>query len=738
VTDSGPEDPHDRDIQPVSVTASDHSTAIGSVGTMNVNADQVQFILQAAADQRASTAVYSIGGLSSSESQFVGRQDELARTSEMLKEQTVAKRVVAISGPPGAGKTALAKRAAETAAGSGLFVYALFADMRGYEPDPASKARPEGVLPSLLRRLGVPAEEIPSTPGEQETFYHHWLDVLAAHGKAVLLFLDNVSDVAQFETLQPSGTLHKLLLTTRETFGVVPSHAVIEIDVLSEPDALLLLTTAIGSRNPDDARLAQDADMAIELVKLCDRLPLALLIVAALLADEPARPVADVVAELQAEERRLDALHYDQRLSVRAALNLSYQHLPEPLKRLFRLLSVVPGGDVGLDAARWLVESDGVRPNLMLLVRAHLVQQHVINRWSMHDLVRIYSAEEAADVPEDAERAYKSVIGNYTLRAGAAIEWLTAVSSDTGKQFFSSPQAAADWMESERSTLIAIVMSAVQRAETRQLAAHLGIVLGDYLKSERHLLNEFHDVAAVTASVAMMLDDKRLGACVLNNYGSALRLRGESEEALGILSQAVALNEENSDVAGASTSRSNIANVLVDQGKYEEAIAIYLTDIEVCRSSDPPHPHHEAGSLTNLAAAYGLLERSDDAVRALGRAVQLRRSMNNLPGLANSLLNLGAVLQQAAAARGDVALMRKARAALEEARDIYRDQLHNESGQAMVANNLGVVQCQLRDFGNGIPNLEFAVDYFERTDQTARAGATREVLDEFRRAAQRS
>ena len=165
------------------------------------------------------------------------------------------------------------------------------------------------------------------------------------------------------------------------------------------------MTASARDRNPEDSRFDQ-VDTVKQLAVLCDRLPLALQIVAALLADEPDRPIAELVSELANEADRLNGLHYSGDLSVRAALALSYKRLSEDLKRLFRLLSVVPGGDVGWDAAAVLIQASGaaVRQQLMALVRSHLVQQHVRNRWSIHDLIRLYAAEQSASNPTMPKR----------------------------------------------------------------------------------------------------------------------------------------------------------------------------------------------------------------------------------------------------------------------------------------------------------------------------------------------
>jgi hypothetical protein len=52
-------------------------------------------------------------------------------------------------------------------------------------------------------------------------------------------------------------------------------------------------------------------------------------------------------------------------------------------------------------------------------------------------------------------------------------------------------------------------------------------------------------------------------------------------------------------------------------------------------------------------------------------------------------------------------------------------------GWADIANNLGQTQCQIRRFADGIPNLEAALDYFERSGQTELAAQVREDLQSY-------
>lgn len=181
-----------------------------------------------------------------------------------------------------------------------------------------------------------------------------------------------MGDRGQIDGVIPASPLHRIVVTTRETFPRNADHRVIELDLLPIEEAVELLTTAIGDHR--DARIAADPEAGRYLAQICDRLPLALRIMAALVADEPYRPIRDFAADLEEETHRLDNLHHDERLSVRAALTLSYKRLPEEQQRLFRLMSQVHGADVSLDAARWLIDASAsaVRPRVQALVRSHL------------------------------------------------------------------------------------------------------------------------------------------------------------------------------------------------------------------------------------------------------------------------------------------------------------------------------------------------------------------------------
>jgi len=608
--------------------ADPHAVAIGGVGSLNVFLPQTP---------KATTSVLPIAAMRSSAAVFVGRQEQLKTLSGFLLDEPGLgpHSVAVVVGAPGVGKTALVRQVTLSSIDQKPVSDALFADLHGYDDPATDRVQAAEMYGPLLQGLGISGPQIPESVTERARLYHEVLDHRAAGGRAVLIWLDNVSDRAQIEGLIPASPLHRTVVTTRDTFPHDKNRLSVELDVLPIGDAVDLLKQEI--QVDGDLRVESDLEASERLAELCDHLPLALQIIASLIVDEPSRPITEFESELRAEEYRVDALHYDDRLSVRAALTLSYKRLPDKLQRLFRLLSQVPGGDVGIDAARWLIDADAamVRPQLMALVRSHLVQQHVANRWSMHDLVRIFATEMASHDPDDAHRALKNVVERYGAAVVMAFEWLTAVASETTRKVFETPTHAAQWFEAERATAISIVTTIADRDGYENILLEFGVVLGDLLKSQAHWRDDFHNVAATTASVATRVAPQLIVASALSNFGTSLRMQRKYDECQEVLEEAVAMYEALGDFDRASGARSNIGNLLQEQGRLDDAIAIYRKDLQQC----PPatHPHPAAGTLTNLGAVLVMAGRPGEGVTQLLSAVGLRRKLDDRSGLASSL-----------------------------------------------------------------------------------------------------
>jgi len=114
----------------------------------------------------------------------------------------------------------------------------------------------------------------------------------------------------------------------------------------------------------------------------------------------------------------------DDSAAVRAAFDLSYQALPPPAARLFRLLGLVPapaGLAVAAAAALAGLPEDDFETLADALARSHLVRITAAGRLVGHDLLLAYAAELAAECDAPAER-YAAVLRllHFHLRAAQA------------------------------------------------------------------------------------------------------------------------------------------------------------------------------------------------------------------------------------------------------------------------------------------------------------------------------
>jgi len=418
---------------------------------------------------------------------FIGRDDDLALLVGLLDPVRTAgaAAVCAVAGMAGVGKTALAVQAGHVArqrgwCGGGV----VFIDLHGYDDAPVE---PGQALDSLLRALGVPAEQIPPRAEERAGLYR---SVLADTAESVLVIADNASSEAQVRPLLPGSGPHKLIVTSRHTLAGLGARLV-DLTVLDDDASVELLDAAIRAARPEDDRMRGDREAAGRLAGLCGGLPLALQIIAALLNGDPTLSARELAEELAAETERLEQLRYDDGTgpgspSVAAAFELSYRRLEEIPSRVFRLLPANPGPDISTAAAATLADLPvgKMRGVLAGLARAHMVEAapSAAGRWQMHDLLRLY-ARQLSDGKAEAdgrEQGIDRLLGYYLTKAHTADQHLRAQPSPAAPEGFASRRSALDWLDAERASLIAATSMAAA-TDRDQLAMQLPLVLAEYL-----------------------------------------------------------------------------------------------------------------------------------------------------------------------------------------------------------------------------------------------------------------
>ncbi|WP_051965813.1 AfsR/SARP family transcriptional regulator [Kitasatospora mediocidica] len=397
---------------------------------------------------------------------FVGRDAETQWLDRECGADRVGNGLAVLIGPAGVGKTATAVRWAHTAS-PGFPDGQLFVDLRGF--DPAGPADPDEVLAGFLRALGLPEASIPQDPAARAALYRE-----ETAQRRLLVVLDNAHSATEISELLPAGPGCATVVTSRSTLEdlvVTEGAAMLRLETLSDDVARQLLERMV---TPERVRAEREA--AVELVALCDRLPLALRIVAGKLAARPAWSLADLAAELRDERTRLSALDIRGVASVRTGLFLTYCQLPIEAARLLPLLAVHPGVEVDAWSAAALLDSGlpAARQALGALAGYHLLVESAPGRYRRPDLIRLYSQELSASRGAAAQQAAHSRLLNYYLagahRSAAALracgqfprhlEYLAYLElpdypSDRLPRL-DDPRAALDWVRAEQPAIRAL------------------------------------------------------------------------------------------------------------------------------------------------------------------------------------------------------------------------------------------------------------------------------------------
>lgn len=548
---------------------------------------------------------------------FVDRRTQLRRLDALTTQasgQDVP--VVILAGPPGVGKSALAVHWAHQARvrfpdGD------LYVSMHGHAPGPRAQA--SQALDMILRTLGVAAERVPLDMEGRSALYRS-----EVHGKRLLVVIDDVLDPAQVRPLLPASSGSMAVVTSRSTLpGLVAREGAerLLLGVLPLSDSVDLLRGTVGTRVDSEPEAARD------LAEHCARLPLALRVAAERLLDRSDTALIDLVDELAAEESRLDALAEEDELSdLRAVMAASYQGLDTDIARFFRLLGLHPGPEFSVAAAAALTDVPGIEARRLLdrLARANLVERPRVDRFRLHDLVRLYALERVR--AEDGHEAITESIGRvarwYThsaSRAQLAVHphFPVVPGGETPQELpdFISPQEALSWFEAERTNLVAVTeaaldhghhdpawrlpasvyplfeahrhwhawldlhrvgLSAAENAgDTFGLARnHLGMgdslwLLGDLDTAEQHYRS------------ALETSDAWVKGFALRQLGVLAWQRGErGPDAVGRVEHARAVFREAGERRGEAMSLLSLADFRADLGKWEEALSHCRTAVD--------------------------------------------------------------------------------------------------------------------------------------------------------------
>jgi DNA-binding SARP family transcriptional activator len=613
---------------------------------------------------------------------FTGRADAMAELDKATSDSVV---VTGIVGAGGIGKTWLAlnwahRRLDRFPDGQ------LHVDLRGF--DPAAKPTPPAqALRSLLGALGAQPD-----PGDD-------VDALAARyrsvmaGKRMLVLLDNAFDAGQVIPLLPGTSTSVVLVTSRHMLSeLVTRHGakLVGLDAMKPAEATELLVRHLGAE-----RVVAAPDAVAAILSHCVGLPLALSIAAARAAAYPDFPLTMVASELR--DDRLD--------SLRAVFAASYHVLDAEAARVFRLIGAAPGPDISVRAACALtgLPLPRLRTALRRLETAHLIQRYEATRYRMHDLVRLYAAEQETDL-----KAVRALVDFYVETAHSADRGLSHQStwvSAPGKSEpleFTDAEEAMTWLVAEHPGLVAAQLWAAQHEEHEavwhlawaldtfywrrgMVDLHLaswraGIASAHHLddatlaqghRSLSHALMRVGDQAGAQEHLLAALEVySRMGASleqghVNHDIAAVMHRNGNTVDAIASVERALDFYRRAEAKLWEANALNSLGWFLADVGDHERGRVHCARAVALCRALGYREGEAAArDSLGHIAHETGAQHR---ALAHYRHTVRLRRELGDAYEEADALVWLGKVH----AALGQIT---EARAVWHEALALYRDQ----------------------------------------------------------------
>jgi tetratricopeptide (TPR) repeat protein/transcriptional regulator with XRE-family HTH domain len=565
---------------------------------------------------------------------FVGREQQLSEIDARLV--TEGHRLLVLSGPPGVGKTSLARQWSHHAADR-FAAGCLFLDLRGYSglPLPATEA-----LAAMLRDLGMAADKVPADQDAAIAMLHE----LTA-GRRLLLILDNARGTAQVRPLIPASSSVTTIITSRQQLpGLVVSHAArtMLIGVMSRADSIVLLTRLTAAER---GCAAAELDL---LAHACADLPLALRLAAAQLSTM-AVGTARSLAEQIAGSTGLTALAIpdDEQTAIWATFDSSYQSLSPDARRLFLVLGLEPVADFSAETAVVLTAQPTarIRAAIAELVSACLIYQAAGGRYTCHDLLRSFAAELAGKLESGQQRGdIRRLRWHLLARGTAAIQLLQPQmirlpsahqpDEDAG---FASKAAASAWLGREVPGIIRIIRHGASDADAPDCSWQLADMLRGWFYHQRN--PDWIPVTEAALAAAHRAGNAQAIAAMHASIGLGLACAGRWAEAVSEFELAIAKATRSGWRECLAAVTGNLGGVHYKLGDLDRARELYTAALDLNRALG--NAGGQAIWLGNLGGIHRSQSHLDLAEACYRQALHLYELVGSVTGQAQMMVNLG-------------------------------------------------------------------------------------------------
>ncbi|GLU46963.1 AfsR/SARP family transcriptional regulator [Nocardiopsis ansamitocini] len=629
---------------------------------------------------------------------FTDRTNEI---SALVSAATGRRGIHVVTGMPGVGKTALAVRAAHRI--KGWFPdRQMYLHLRGYQDTP--RLEPMEALQELLSMLGSPAQHLPSTLEQRIAL---WRDRTA--DMRGLLVLDDAATAEQVIPLLPSSPRCMVVVTSRSRLTGLDGARQVSLDSLSTEDAKALFLKTVG-HDPGYA----DADLA-EVVELCHRLPLVLRLTGNWLRTHSTWTLPRLCRRLRENATHVHGLpDLDRKLG--AVLTLAVKDLSPTTCDAFLRFGLHPESEFSLSAAAALAGTDeySCEEAIEELVDLHLIHETQPGLYRMHGLITAFAKRSGrlSLHGEQARAACVRVLDYYLGACEAADRRLspdrkrmpTEPSGSPTLPVFTDSPAAAAWLTSTRSTLLAVIDWAYAQPDLAEYGARLSHLLAGYLYNYGPWGTAVR-VQERAVEVWTQRAHSENKAYALIDLGRNLMQTGDHPAALARIEQSLAIWERTADSSGLALALDTIGMAYARQDKLAIAQVYLQRALGLYRASDEQTGY--ATCLDHIGNLHYEAGRTESAVEKLNQSLDLYHAMDDVQGIAGIKVSLSSCFKTLGRHREAIQLAA-------ESLELFQ-RLGDRQIEGTLHGNIGVMHAERGEHTRAIRSCETAVSIHRAT-----------------------
>ena len=326
--------------------------------------------------------------------------------------------------------------------------------------------------------------------------------------------------------------------------------------------------------------------------------------------------------------------------------------------RLFALLGLHPGPDLSAPAAASLAgeSPDRLRPLLTELTGAHLLTEHVPGRYTFHDLLRMYAAEQTStvDSADAVHRMYDHYLHSAVNAARAYSPQREQIAPARARPGV-TPENADDhdgalaWFNAERRILVSLIGRAEPRWDSH--AWRLTWALGPYTDRQGHWDDNLAMLGAAMAA-AQRLDDRAAQAYLYRSLGVVSARLGKLDKVRQHNRQAIELFATIGDVVGEAHTWMGMTWLSRQTNDHAQAGRDTRRALELYRAVG--HRVGEARALANLGWFHAERGEYEQAIDRCRQALAVHQETGDREGEASAWDSLGYTYQRSGHGPGAV------------------------------------------------------------------------------------